>query len=196
MSPRTLAQNEEIRQERREQLLNTALRLFAEEGFEATSISKIAREAGVAKGLLYNYFASKEELMEQIIYLAMEKMAGLFMTIRKEGDPKEVIREAFYLIRDSLKNDLTFWKFYKRFGSQLSTNKQLMDKIFRDMQDWVLRMNELMAKLGFRNPQLETFKLSAIIDGITADYVAMTEHYPLDAMIDYLVETYQDKSRL
>ncbi|WP_224995273.1 TetR/AcrR family transcriptional regulator [Cesiribacter sp. SM1] len=196
MSPRTVAQNEEIRQERREQLLNTALKLFAEEGYEATSISKIAREAGVAKGLLYNYFASKEELMEQIIYLAMEKMAGLFQTIRKEGDPKEVIKEALCLVRDSLKRDLTFWKFYKRFGSQLSDKKQLMDKVFQDMQEWVLRMNELMAKLGFRNPELETFKLSAIIDGITSDYVAMTEHYPLDAMIDYLVETYQDKSRL
>lgn len=196
MSPRTIEQNEEIKQERREQLLNTALRLFAEGGYEATSISKIAKEAGVAKGLIYNYFESKEALMEQIIYLAMEKMAGLFTTISKEGEPKEVIREALYLIRDSLRNDLMFWKLYIRFGSQVTENKPLMDKLFQDMQQWIQRLNELMAKLGFRNPEMETFKFSAIIDGMTADYVAMTDHYPLDAMIDYLVETYQDKHKL
>ena len=196
MSPRTASQNEEIRLERREQLLNTALRLFAEEGYEATSISKIAKEAGVAKGLLYNYFASKEELMEQIIYLGIGKMSGLFTTIRKEGDPKEVIKEALYQVRDSLKSDLVFWKLYKRVGSQLSDKTALMNKIVADMQDWVQYMNELMAKLGFRNPELETFRLSATIDGMTADYIAMTEHYPLDAMIDYLVETYQDKTSL
>lgn len=196
MSPRTIEQNEEIKQERREQILNTALRLFAEGGYEATSISKIAKEAGVAKGLIYNYFESKEALMEQIIYLAMEKMAGLFTTISKEGEPREVIKEALYLIRDSLKNDLMFWKLYTRFGSQATANKPLMDKLFQDMQEWVQRLNELMAKLGFRNPELETFKFSAIIDGMTSDYVAMTDHYPLDAMIDYLVETYQDKHKL
>lgn len=196
MSPRTPIQNEEIRKERREQILQTALQLFAEEGYEATSISRIAREAGVAKGLLYNYFASKEELMEQIVYMAMEKMAGLFTTVRKEGDAREIIQDALYLIRDSLKQDLLFWKLYKRFGSQLLDKKELMDKLFQDMQEWVETLNGLMARLGFKNPQLETFKFSAIIDGMSSDYIAMTEHYPLDAMIDYLVETYQDKEKL
>lgn len=196
MSPRTQEQNEEIRQERKEQILQTALKLFAEGGYEATSISKIAKEAGVAKGLMYNYFESKEQLMEEIIFLAMKKMAGLFSAVQEQENPKETIKIMLYMIRDSLKEDLVFWKLYIRFGSQLYEKKELMDKLFHEMQGWIGMMNSLMEKLGFRNPVMETFKLSALIDGMTADYIAMTEHYPLDDMIDYLVETYQDKNKL
>lgn len=54
-------------QERRKQLIDTALKLFAEKGMERTSIKDIATEAGVAQGLLYHYFRSKDELLYAII---------------------------------------------------------------------------------------------------------------------------------
>ena len=54
-------------QERRRQLIDTALKLFAEKGMERTSIKDIATEAGVAQGLLYHYFRSKDELLYAII---------------------------------------------------------------------------------------------------------------------------------
>jgi AcrR family transcriptional regulator len=52
---------------RRDQLLEVGLRLFAEQGFAATTIADIAREAGVAHGLVYHYFASKDELLSEIL---------------------------------------------------------------------------------------------------------------------------------
>lgn len=54
-------------QERRQQLIDTALALFAEKGIERTSIKDIALHAGVAQGLLYHYFHSKDELLYAII---------------------------------------------------------------------------------------------------------------------------------
>lgn len=55
------------KQERRNQLLDTARRLFAEKGMENTTIKDIADEAGVAQGLLYHYFPSKDEVFWAII---------------------------------------------------------------------------------------------------------------------------------
>lgn len=55
------------KQERRNQLLDVARKLFAEKGLENTSIKDIADEAGVAQGLLYHYFRSKEEVFWAII---------------------------------------------------------------------------------------------------------------------------------
>jgi AcrR family transcriptional regulator len=52
---------------RRDQLLEVSLRLFADQGFESTTIADIARETGVAHGLVYHYFASKEELLSEIL---------------------------------------------------------------------------------------------------------------------------------
>jgi AcrR family transcriptional regulator len=52
---------------RREQILETALRLFAEQGFAATSTRQIARAIGVTEGLIFHYFPSKEALFSAIL---------------------------------------------------------------------------------------------------------------------------------
>jgi AcrR family transcriptional regulator len=52
---------------RRQQLLDTAARLFADQGAASTSMEEIALEAGVTKGLLHYYFGSKAELLSAII---------------------------------------------------------------------------------------------------------------------------------
>jgi AcrR family transcriptional regulator len=50
-------------QERRNQLIDSALTLFAEKGFERTTIKDLSEAARVAQGLIYHYFESKEELL-------------------------------------------------------------------------------------------------------------------------------------
>lgn len=50
----------------RSQLLAIATRMFAERGYEDTSIEAVLREAGVSRGSLYHHFASKEALFEAV----------------------------------------------------------------------------------------------------------------------------------
>jgi AcrR family transcriptional regulator len=52
---------------RREQILETALKLFAERGFDATSTRQIAKEAGIAEGLIFHYFPTKASLLTAIL---------------------------------------------------------------------------------------------------------------------------------
>lgn len=51
-------------EERKQEILETAMKLFAQNGFEKTSISDIAKEIGVAQGLCYRYFPSKDVLFQ------------------------------------------------------------------------------------------------------------------------------------
>ena len=53
--------------QRRSELIDAALRLFAERGFRATTIADIATATGTAHGLVYHYFGSKDELLEAIL---------------------------------------------------------------------------------------------------------------------------------
>lgn len=62
-----LTRRELQKQERRNQLIDTALALFAEKGVESTTIKDIAERAGVAQGLVYHYFDSKDDLLWAII---------------------------------------------------------------------------------------------------------------------------------
>lgn len=62
-----LTRREQQAKETRAKLIETALHLFAEKGVDNTSIKDIAREAGVAQGLLYHYFASKDDLLWRVL---------------------------------------------------------------------------------------------------------------------------------
>lgn len=66
---------------RKQEIVDTALRLFGEKGYEKTSITDIAKAIGVAQGLCYRYFPSKEALfdsaIEQYADILVEQMASL-----------------------------------------------------------------------------------------------------------------------
>ncbi len=64
-----MARTPKIVEDRREQLIDAALRAFAQKGFNRTTNKDIAREAGVTPGLIYHYFKSKEALLQAIIEL-------------------------------------------------------------------------------------------------------------------------------
>ena len=51
-------------EERRKEILDTAIRIFSEKGYEKTSITDIAKSINIAQGLCYRYFTSKEELFD------------------------------------------------------------------------------------------------------------------------------------
>lgn len=62
---------EEIKEKRREDILNVSLDLFIRKGFAATKISDIAKQVGMSVGLLFHYFESKEKLYEELIKIGI-----------------------------------------------------------------------------------------------------------------------------
>src|SRR3954453_19628082 len=63
------------RDERRAQILVTAARAFAAEGYAATSMDDVAKSAGVTKLIVYRHFASKAELYRAILERAANRLA-------------------------------------------------------------------------------------------------------------------------
>jgi AcrR family transcriptional regulator len=79
-------------QDKRQQLLKAALRLFVENGFHGTPTSKIAAEAGVSNGTLFHYFKSKDELIVELYVATKMEMSGSVWKFVKETDS---IRDRF-----------------------------------------------------------------------------------------------------
>lgn len=76
---------------RREELLATGLVLFSQRGFRATTIADIAEATGTAHGLVYHYFASKDELLSAILerYAFVSSLAELLAEVH--GRPAEEV---------------------------------------------------------------------------------------------------------
>jgi AcrR family transcriptional regulator len=81
---------------RRRQLLEVALRVFAEQGFYVTSMSDIAEAAGVTKPVLYQHFASKRELYAHLLgEVGGQLQEAITKAVASAGSPREMVEDGF-----------------------------------------------------------------------------------------------------
>jgi AcrR family transcriptional regulator len=92
--------------DRRRQILDAAVRVFARQGFHACRVSDIADEAGVAYGLLYHYFRSKEEVLNTVFLERWEVLLQVIAEVdATEQAPREKLRAIASFVVDSYRHD-------------------------------------------------------------------------------------------
>ena len=79
----------EAQLEKRRAILRAAIAVFAEKGYHACRVQDVASEAGVAYGLVYHYFSSKEELLETIFRSTWRRLLEGLNEIAESGEPAE-----------------------------------------------------------------------------------------------------------
>jgi TetR/AcrR family fatty acid metabolism transcriptional regulator len=73
--------------EKRRQILRAAIAVFARSGYHRSRVADVAKEAGVAYGLVYHYFGSKEDLLETIFRRTWTRMLEAVEALEAEGAP-------------------------------------------------------------------------------------------------------------
>ena len=100
------ARNEKLAAEKRRLILDAAVRVFAQQGFNRCRVSDIADEAGVAYGLVYHYFRSKDEVLDTLF---LERWNVMLDVIRDLDGQDLTAREKLYAIAsfivDSYRHD-------------------------------------------------------------------------------------------
>jgi TetR/AcrR family fatty acid metabolism transcriptional regulator len=92
--------------DKRRLILNAAVRVFARQGFHACRVSDIADEAGVAYGLVYHYFASKDEILDTLFLERWNVMLELIRDVDAKPLPvREKLEAIASFIVDSYRHD-------------------------------------------------------------------------------------------
>jgi TetR/AcrR family fatty acid metabolism transcriptional regulator len=93
--------------DKRRQILDAAVRVFARQGFHQCRVSDIADEAGVAYGLVYHYFDSKEEVLDTLFLERWDVMLAMIAEVdgREGQSPREKLYEIASFIFDSYRYD-------------------------------------------------------------------------------------------
>src|SRR5687768_2042915 len=127
--PRTTLQNEQLRADSQRRLLAAARSTFARLGFDRATVRDIAEEAGVAQGLLYSYFRSKDDLLREVFLEGTRDVAAAFLAAVTDGTPAErleqLIRRSFEIVRE--RRD--FWQLSYMLRHQPRTAEVLGDAL-------------------------------------------------------------------
>ena len=93
-------------EEKRRQILDAAVRVFARRGFHTSRVGDIAEEAGVAHGLLYHYFASKDEVLQTVFRENWSELLHRFEQVEASEEPAdEKLRGIVKILLRTWRND-------------------------------------------------------------------------------------------
>jgi AcrR family transcriptional regulator len=186
--PRSQEQYEEIRQQKKQLIMDTALELFAENGFHATSMSQVAKKAGVSKGLAYNYFESKQNILDEIINTGFDSIYSHFDLnhdgILTRDEFEHFIRNSFKAISENRK----FWKLYSAIIMQSDLAESLMEKYGDRSQSMMKMLNQFISSMGSRDPEGDMMVISSMIKGALMIVMSAPDFFPVKQLEDKVTE--------
>lgn len=191
--PKTEEQYKEIREERRKQIMQTALELFADNGYHSTSMAMIAKRAKISKGLIYNYFNSKEELLQTIITEFAHKS---FQYFDPNHDGVLTDQEFIYYIEqnfEQVKQNPQEWKLYSAIAFQPSAVKALDKTMDKTGNDIMKILYNFFKDRNCKDPQAEIMFFSALMKGAIIQYISAPEFFPIDLLKNKIIDHYKQK---
>ena len=171
MATRSAAQ-----EERRRQILDAAVRAFARKGYHACRVSDIAEEAGVAYGLVYHYFESKDAVLESIFREMWGMMVGAINAIEEiEESPREQLRKSCAIV-------LRTWRDYPdvvrvlvrevaRSGEQLQREVEEIAHAFEALQRIIERGQQEKVFRDDLSPRLAAWIVYGSLEEILTGWV-------------------------
>ena len=189
--PRTEVQFGEIREQKINLIMQTALELFANEGYYPTSISRIAQKAGISKGLMYNYFESKEDLILAIIGNGIGKLTE---SLDPDRDGFLTEEEFVFHINENfriLQENIDYWKLHFSTMMQPAVFKLVKAKYSHFLPPLKVVIQDYFERKGLPDPDAEASYFDALLDGIFLNYVMDPEGFPLERTKMMVIERFK-----
>jgi TetR/AcrR family transcriptional regulator, fatty acid metabolism regulator protein len=151
--------------DKRRLLLEAAVRVFARRGFHAARVGDIAEEAGVAHGLLYHYFSSKEEVLETIFRETWADLLAAVRDVEESGEPaQEQLRQVAAILLRSWRRDPDLVRVLVRGVARSSE----LDRRVGDVGDAFVAIERIVRRgqeAGELRPELDARLTSVIFYG-------------------------------
>ena len=189
MSPRTTEQNEMIREQRKKAILEAALTVFAQRGYMASTIDQVAAAAEISKGLVYNYFNSKEDLLKEIFNYIMQETDELWI-LPEDATPAEKLKILLDGTFSYLEDHPKIMRLMTQLAMQPDAVNDLKEVIDAAQLGKFMMMEPMLAEMGYNNPREETYFLGALLDGISLGWMIMGDAYPIDQMKNRIYAKY------
>ncbi len=191
--PRTAQENERIRQLAKERILTAAMELFIEQGYHATSISKIAEHASISKGLLYNYFKGKTELLATMVDRRVADMVEVMEQAQNMETPE---RQLEYIIAGAIDNVFSnpeVFRFYLHLQTQPEADQELLPYSRFLVEENARQFEfqcEIFERLGVQEARKRSLYFSSTLQGIMLMIATYPQQFPINEIKQQIIDEF------
>lgn len=184
-------------QEGRQRVVEAAARVFQQDGYQTTTMARVAEAAGVSKGLPYHYFDGKSELARAVVAGHLDGILQVLSTW-PDGPPMARLRWFLETALSHAERNQSSYGLYLSLALQPSTRPMVMEEVERrrvalGALDGELRT--VFAALGCDDPDTEAVVLRATVDGLTQYLLMAPEHFAVEEAVERVLSLHQDPSR-
>lgn len=172
-----------------QKIMDAAFQLIAKQGYESTSIAQIAKEAGVSKGLLYNYFTSKEDLLKQLIDNAAVQGENVMAELIVD-DPAVTLENIFKWIFKELRERPDYFRLLMELTFKIDKFQFAHDLALQKYTGYLKFLEDLLGQMGVPDPKGEASLLAALFDGIGIQWMVIKDDYPSEEIESFLINKY------
>ncbi|WP_243354610.1 TetR/AcrR family transcriptional regulator [Bacillus litorisediminis] len=181
--PRTPEENERIREIAKEKIRNAAMELFIKKGYHPTSIQEVANHAGISKGLLYNYYKGKEQLLANMVDARIQEVVSVMNEAASTDDPREQLKVIINGAIDNVNARPEVFRFFLHLQTQ-PENDEILNKYSQKLIDESARQFEfqceIFEKLGADEPRKRSLYFSSILQGIMLMISTYPRKFPIE----------------
>jgi TetR/AcrR family transcriptional regulator, fatty acid metabolism regulator protein len=160
---------------KRQLILDAAVRVFARKGYHTCRVGDIAEEAGIAHGLLYHYFSSKEEVLETIFRTTWSDLLDAIAAVEESDEPaREQLRQVAAILLRAWRRDPDLVRVLVREvarSPQMQHRVAELQQAFRALERIVARGQEAGELRADLDPRLASFVVYGAIEAILTGWV-------------------------
>lgn len=171
----------------KQKLFDAAMKLFESQGYFATTVEQITSEAGVSKGLVYNYFKSKEELLVGMLEDATSRMQSVAQPLASMGSLEESLATFVSGYCAFLQKERRFLKLTLALMLMPELSSVVKAPQQRRAALLLRATSAWLAAAKVPRPKSKARLLLAMLDGVALHYLFTYESYPLASMKSQII---------
>ncbi|MEB2492897.1 TetR/AcrR family transcriptional regulator [Peribacillus frigoritolerans] len=191
--PRTSEENDRIRQASKEKIRAAAMELFIKQGYYATSISDIAKQAGISKGLLYNYYKGKEELLSEMVEDRIKEVAEVMEEAFTLNTPREQLEHIINGAIDNIHQKPEVHRFYLHLQTQPESDEELIKYSHLIIEENARQFEfqcKIFESMGETEPRKRSLYFSSVLQGIMLMISTYQQGFPKEEIKNQIINEF------
>lgn len=191
--PRTPEENDRIRQASKEKIRAAAMELFIKQGYYATSISDIAKQAGISKGLLYNYYKGKEELLSEMVEARIKEVVEVMEEAFTLYTPREQLEHIINGAIDNIHQKPEVHRFYLHLQTQPESDEELIKYSHLIIEENARQFEfqcKIFESMGETEPRKRSLYFSSVLQGIMLMISTYQQGFPIEEIKNQIIREF------